>query len=180
VIKDLARLGAHIAAIPVRSVAQRRPPAIDEPDALRPGDPPPTNGRLLLLFDGGCGICLHARDVFAVLDRRHRLVFDRIARHDAGLLSAMDPETRYGSWHVVHPDGTVESGALGIAAALRELPFGQIPSRLIRRFPGPPERGYQWFADNRGWISQGSGLINHPQRDPREQLDNARHDEVVH
>lgn len=174
-----AKLLAHVAALPLRAAARERPPAVAEPGGLRPGDPPPTDGRLLLLFDGGCGICLHARDAFAVLDRRHRLAFDRIARHDHGLLSHLPPVERYGAWHVVHPDGRQEHGWHGIAATFDQIPGGRLPAGVMRRFPEQSDRFYKWFVHNRGWISRGSGLINHPQRDAREQLTNPRHHEVV-
>jgi predicted DCC family thiol-disulfide oxidoreductase YuxK len=174
-----AKAVARFAVRPVRSLARVRPPAIADPSALSPGDPPPTDGRLLLLFDGGCGICLHARDVFARIDGGRHFTHDRIARHDQGLLANVPEQERYESWHVVHPDGRLESGSDGLAAVVAELPGGRIPSWLMRRFPSLPDRGYRWFAANRGWISRGSGLINHPERDPREQLSSPRHDEVV-
>jgi predicted DCC family thiol-disulfide oxidoreductase YuxK len=174
-----AKALARLAARPVRGLARVRPPAVEHPELLHPGDRPPTDGQLLLLFDGGCGICLHARDVFAVLDRRHLLAFDRIARHDRGLLADLTEEEKYSSWHVVHPDGQLESGSAGIAAALADLPAGALAASLVRRFSGPTERGYQWFARNRGWISRGSGLIDHPQRDPREQPGHDGHEDVV-
>lgn len=174
-----AQVLAHGAALPLRALARRRPDAVDDPTALHPGDRPPTGGQLLLLFDGGCGICLHVRDLFAALDRRHHLTFDRIARHDAGLLAELDDEERYGSWHVVHPDGRMEHGAAGVAATVAVLPGGRVPARLIRQFSGPSAAGYQWFARNRGWISRGSGLINHPQRDPRHQLSHPEHEALL-
>lgn len=174
-----AKFGARLAASPVRAIARVREPAVADPDRLAPGDAPPTDGKLLLLFDGGCGICLHARDLFLTLDRRHHLVADRIARHDHGLLRDMDPEARYSSWHVIHPDGRREDGADGVAAVVGALPGGRPAEALIRRFHGPADGFYRWFADNRGWISRGSGLIGHPQRDPREQLGNPHHEEVI-
>lgn len=178
-VSTLVHRAAHLVARPLHALARVRPPAIVDPDALRPGDPPPTDGRLLLLYDGGCGICLHVRDAFAKLDRGHRLVHDQIARHDAGLLADFDEETRYASWHVVLPDGRVASGSDGLEAVLRVLPLGAGPAALLHRFPKLADRGYTWFADNRSWISQGTGLIDHPQRDPREQPGDPRHDEVV-
>ncbi|MEH3054654.1 MAG: DCC1-like thiol-disulfide oxidoreductase family protein [Patulibacter minatonensis] len=179
-ISPLARLGAHVLALPLRALARSRVPAVADPGALSPGDIPPTDGRLLLLFDGGCGICLHARDTLAFWDRGgRRLAFDRIARHDAGLLRGIPAEERYGAWHVIHPDGRLESGAMGVASSVEALPGGALPARLARRFPGAADRGYKWFVHNRGWISRGSGLINHPQRDPREQLHDPRHLDVV-
>lgn len=174
-----AKAIAHVAALPIRRLAKVRPPAVADPSAFRPGDPPPTDGRLLLLFDGGCGICLHARDTFLALDWNHRLAHDRIVRHDLGLLSDVDPVARYSSWHTIHPDGRVERGAQGVAAALEEIPAGRLPAKFVRRFPGVSDAAYEWFVHNRGWISRGSGLINHPQRDPREQLSNPKHDEVA-
>ena len=60
-----------------------------------------------------------------------------------------------------------------------QLPGGRPIEWLLRRFPGAAMFGYEWFARNRGWISRGSGLINHPQRDPREQPSDPRHHEVV-
>lgn len=177
----IATTAAHAAALPIRALARERTPAIADADAeaLHVGDAPPTGGKLLLLYDGGCGICLHARDTIAALDRRHRLVHDQIARHDGGLLADLAPEERYASWHVVLPDGRRLSGGEGLEAVVRELPLGKIPARIIHRFPGARDGGYLWFARNRGWISRGSGLIEHPQRDPREQLGDPRHDEVV-
>ncbi|MBO9534757.1 MAG: DUF393 domain-containing protein [Solirubrobacteraceae bacterium] len=167
-------------ALPIRALAKRMPPAVEHPEALAPGDAPPTNGRLLLLFDGGCGICLHARDTFAAWDRGgRRLAFDRIARHDGGLLRGIPAEERYSAWHVVHPDGRLESGAAGVISSVAALPGGRPLAALARRHERVADRGYRWFVRNRGWISRGSGLINHPQRDPREQLHDPRHLEVV-
>lgn len=179
-LAPFAKLAAHLAVLPIRAAATSRPPAIDDPGRLSPGDRPPTGGRLLLLFDGGCGICLHARDVFALWDRAsRRLAFDRIARHDGGLLRDLPPEERYGAWHVIHPDGRLESGAAGVASVVAAMPGGGLPASVARRYPVQADRAYRWFVRNRGWISRGSGLINHPQRDPREQLHDPRHREVV-
>ena len=174
-----ARIAGHVAALPLRALARSRPPAVADPSALHPGDPPPTDGKLLLLFDGGCGICLHARDLFAALDWNHRLAYDRIVRHDQGLLAALDPEARYGSWHTVHDDGRLEHGAQGVASALEAIPIGALPAKFIRRFPDISDAAYQWFVRNRSWVSQTTGLINHPQRDPREQLHDPKHAEVA-
>lgn len=179
-LAPLAKLGAHLAVLPIRALAREREPAIEHPELLSPGDPPPTDGKLLLLFDGGCGICLHARDVFAAWDRGgQRLAFDRIARHDGGLLRDIPAEERYSAWHVVYPDGHQVSGAMGVAASVAALPGGKLPASIARRNVDAAERAYGWFVRNRGWISRGSGLINHPQRDPREQLHDPRHRDVV-
>lgn len=133
ILSGPARVAAYIAAIPVRLAGRVREPAIAEPWLLHPGDAPPTDGRLLLLFDGGCGICLHARDVFGALDWDHRLVFDRIARHDRGLLASVPAEERYDAWHVVMPDGARLDGAAGLAAAIDALPAGGLVASLMRR-----------------------------------------------
>jgi predicted DCC family thiol-disulfide oxidoreductase YuxK len=175
----LVRMGARTAARPLRSLARVRPPAVADPTTLHPGDAPPTGGRLLLLYDGGCGICLHVRDGIAAADRRGQLAHDRIARHDDGLLADLDPEERYSSWHAVFPDGRRVSGSRALEAALDVLPFGRGPAAFIRRFPGLSDRAYRWFARNRGWISRGTGLIDHPERDEREQLHDPGHRQVI-
>lgn len=160
------RLIGHVLALPLRAIARSRAPAVIDPAALRPGDPPPTGGRLLLLFDGACGICLHIRDLFVLLDRRGRFAVDRIDRHETGLLAATDPDARYETWHVVHPDGRLEHGGAGLITVVGELPGGRPLAAVMRRVPGVIDAAYGWFARNRSWISQGTGLIHHPQRDP--------------
>ncbi len=160
---------AHVAALPVRALGSVRTPAVADPERLHPGDRPDVGDRLLVLYDGGCGICLHARDVFAWWDRGRTLADDRIARHSGYLLGDLDREETYSSFHVVHPDGRVESAGPGLAALFEALPGLGFVGSAMRRLPGPTERFYEWFAENRPWISQGTGLINHPQRDPAEQ-----------
>lgn len=170
---------AYVLAWPLRRNAHMREPAIADPASLRPGDAPPTGGRLLLLYDGGCGICLHARDLFARWDGGRRLADDRIARHDSGLLSGMTEETRYATWHVVHPDGRIESGGDGLAALFGALPGAQPLAFLLRRMPSASNGFYTWFKDNRDWISQSTGLTEHPQRDQREQAGEPGHELVT-
>lgn len=151
-------------ARPLRALARVRPPAILDPDALRPGDPPPTDGRALVLYDEACGVCLHGRDLIARLDRRGRLAHDVIGRHTGGLLAAVPPEAQYESWHVIHPDGRIEHGGAGVIAVIDALPGGHLPAAVLRRVPGLVDRGYRAFATHRVPISQGLGLSGHPQR----------------
>ncbi|MDQ8045699.1 MAG: DCC1-like thiol-disulfide oxidoreductase family protein [Solirubrobacteraceae bacterium] len=160
------RLVGHGLALPLRAIARSRPPAVIDPAALRPGDRPPTDGRLLLLFDGACGICLHIRDLLVLLDRRGRFAVDRIDRHVGGLLAEVDPAAVYETWHVVHADGRVEHGGAALTTVVGALPGGRPFAAAMRRAAGPVDAAYAWFARNRSWISQGTGLIHHPQRDP--------------
>jgi predicted DCC family thiol-disulfide oxidoreductase YuxK len=163
------RLVGHALAAPVRLAAKRRPPAVEHPELLTPGQPPDVGGRLLVLYDGGCGICLHVRDLFELLDRADRVANDRIARNADYLLGDLDEESTFSSFHVIHPGGRRESGGAGLAALVETLPPLRLLGRAMRRFPGATDAVYDWFARNRPWISQGTGLINHPQRDPSEQ-----------
>lgn len=174
-VKPLARL----LATPIRRLGRLRAPAIPDPAGLRPGDAPPIDAELLLIYDGGCGICLHTRDLLAAWDRRGRFAHDTIVRHDAGLLADLDPETRYASWHAIHVDGRAEHGAPALAATLARLPGGAPLAAAMRRFPRVGAAGYAWFVRNRAWISQTAGLVDHPQRDPREQLTHPQHHEVL-
>lgn len=161
----IQKLGAA-AGRPLARIAEVRPPAVADPAALHPGDAPPTDGRLLVLYDGACGICLHGRDLFARWDKGRALADDLIARHDAHLLGNMDTEETYGSLHVIHPDGRVESGGGALASLIGALRFGAPLGAILRRFPGLTEAAYTWFAGHRVGISQTTGLTNHPQRDP--------------
>jgi len=154
---------------PIKAIARVREPAVVDPTTLRPGDPPPTNGRLLVLYDGGCGICLHARDLFARWDNGRALNDDMIARHDDFLLANMSQEETYGSFHVIHPDGRVESGGDGLATVIGALRFGGPLAAAMRRFSRASNGLYDWFVAHRAGISQTTGLINHPQRDPSQQ-----------
>jgi predicted DCC family thiol-disulfide oxidoreductase YuxK len=96
------------------------------------------------------------------------LVDDRIARHDRHLLAELDAEQTYGSFHVVHPDGRIESAGAGLTAIIGALPFGSPFAGVMRRLPGVTEAAYDWFADHREEISQMFGLADHPQKDPAE------------
>lgn len=161
----------HLVGTPIRLLSQERVPAVGHPELLKPGDRPEVGERLLVLYDGGCGICLHARDLFARWDGGRALADDRIARHDHHLLADLDEDATYSSFHVIHPDGRRESGGDGLAAVFSALRFGRPLAAAMRRFSGTTDAAYRWFAENRTWISQGTGLIDHPDRDPSEQPD---------
>lgn len=149
---------------PLRRLAQQREPAVDEPTALAPGDLPPVAGRILVLYDGTCGICLHGRDLLARLDRRGALAHDTIQRHTDGLLAAVDPIDRLETWHVVLPSGErLDRGAAALVV-LEALPATRLLARLGARAPGAVDRAYRWFAAHRVGISGALGLQHHPDR----------------
>lgn len=162
----LAAVARRVAS-PVQRLAVRRPPAIDDPAGLRPGDPPPTDGRVLILYDGGCGVCLHGRDLLAWIDRRRgRLAHDRLQRHAGGLLADLEAEAQLASWHVILADGQRYENGPSVVALLAALPFGRLTAPAARAAMPLTDRVYRWFSGHRANISQFAGLADHLDRDP--------------
>ncbi len=122
------------------------------------------DGRLLVLFDGDCGFCLHGRDLLRQWDLRDRLADDVIQRHAASTLADLTEDDQLASWHVVHPDGRRESGGAALAAVLERLPLGSLPARVLRAAPGPTEHAYAWVSAHRDAISRLLRTREHPQR----------------
>lgn len=149
---------------PLRRIATTRSPAVADPQALAPGDPPPTGGRTLILYDGACGVCLHGRDLIARLDRRDRLAHDELQRHVQGLLGDLSTEQILASWHVIHPDGRRETQGRAVLAIIGALPGGRVTAPLLRPALPVIDRAYRWFSAHRGQISPALALEGHPQR----------------
>lgn len=72
----------------------------------------------------------------------------------ARLLSGMPADERMASWHLVDPEGRVQSGGAAIAPLLRLLPGGRFLAAISARMPGPMERMYRWTADHRSGLGR--------------------------
>jgi predicted DCC family thiol-disulfide oxidoreductase YuxK len=103
-----------------------------------------------VIYDETCGFCRWCVGVLLGWDRDGRLrPVPAGSAHADELLTGMPAETRFGSWHLVAPDGEVHSGGLAAAPLLRLLPGGRLPAALVARVPRLADRAYRFVARNR-------------------------------
>jgi predicted DCC family thiol-disulfide oxidoreductase YuxK len=108
-----------------------------------------------LLYDADCNICKTITETLLTWDRARRLRPVAIQSEEGNrLLHAIPPEDRLKSFHLVRPDGQVESAGPALADLFRELPGGAAVARLLELSPAATSRGYQWIADNRVRLSR--------------------------
>jgi predicted DCC family thiol-disulfide oxidoreductase YuxK len=70
------------------------------------------------------------------------------------LLAGMSEEQRWGSWHIVEPNGSLRSAGEGFAPLLRTLPGGKPLAALAQRSPEGAERAYRLVAGNRSRLGR--------------------------
>jgi predicted DCC family thiol-disulfide oxidoreductase YuxK len=131
--------------MPTKSRAPRRSPT-SSPAA-----------ELTVLYDRDCGFCRWSLAKILDWDRARRLRPLAIQSEEARRLleAAGVPEGRWlESWHLVHPDGRVESAEKGFPALFRMLPAGTPLARLTGALPGLSGRGYRFVADHRSWFGK--------------------------
>ena len=107
---------------------------------------------MTVLYDRDCGFCRWSLAKILAWDRRRRLRPLPIQSEEGQrLLEAAEipEESRLRSWHLVHPDGRIESAGAAFPALFRLLPAGAPIAALTRALPGLCERGYMLVANNR-------------------------------
>lgn len=107
---------------------------------------------MTVLYDRDCGFCRWSLAKILAWDRRRRLRPLPIQSEEGQrLLEAAEipEERRLRSWHLVRPDGRVESAGAAFPALFRLLPAGAPIAALTRALPGLSERGYMLVANNR-------------------------------
>jgi predicted DCC family thiol-disulfide oxidoreductase YuxK len=115
-----------------------------------PRETAPARGRLLVLYDGDCGLCAWSMAWLLRLDRAGRLepVTIQSGRGQA-LLADLPERQRLESWHVSDGSGLLASAGTGTAVVLERLPAGAPLAALALRFPAATERAYRWVAAHR-------------------------------
>jgi predicted DCC family thiol-disulfide oxidoreductase YuxK len=111
---------------------------------------PPTTA--IVLYDRDCGFCRWSLAKVLDWDRAGRLRPLPIQSEEGRRLldAAGIPESkRLESWHLVHPDGRVESAGDAFPALFRMLPAGAPISAITKLLPGLSNRGYFLVARNR-------------------------------
>jgi predicted DCC family thiol-disulfide oxidoreductase YuxK len=104
----------------------------------------------LVIYDEDCGFCRWSADRLRVWDRHGALRFVPLgSREAADALGDVPPDERPTSWHLVEPDGRVESAGAAVAPLLRRLPGGSVPASLAAAAPATTERAYTFVARHR-------------------------------
>lgn len=114
---------------------------------------PENEGKVHLLYDEGCSLCVKFQQEIKRQDRRDRVVpvgfqDPQIPR----LVPGMTPEQLRSSFHLVFPDGRTLSGPRALPSLLKLLPGWKISAWLLERTPGAgwlSERVYHWIATHR-------------------------------
>jgi predicted DCC family thiol-disulfide oxidoreductase YuxK len=95
--------------------------------------------RAILLYDDDCRFCRACADLIEAWDRRGRMALLPFSDQEASrLMSAIEPNLRERSMHVVQPSGAIESGGDAMVAVLEALP------------------GLGWLA----WLARRVGLVH--------------------
>jgi len=105
-----------------------------------------------VLYDRDCGFCRWSLAKILAWDRARRLHPLPIQSEEGRRLldaAGVPEEHRLRSWHLVHPDGRVESAGDALPAVFRLLPAGAPFAAITRALPGPSRRGYMLVANNR-------------------------------
>jgi predicted DCC family thiol-disulfide oxidoreductase YuxK len=105
---------------------------------------------LTVLYDRDCGFCRWSLSKLLAWDRARRLRPVAIQSEEGQRLLARVPEDRrMRSWHLVHPDGRVESAAAGFPGLFRALPGGGVIAAVTKALPDLSDRAYFLVVDNR-------------------------------
>jgi predicted DCC family thiol-disulfide oxidoreductase YuxK len=92
----------------------------------------------LLAYDAGCGPCSRFKALVSFLDARGRLDYASLGEADkAGALAAVEPATRYSSFHLVSAGRDTWSGADALLPLVRVLlPGGEALTMALEGVPG--------------------------------------------
>ena len=110
-----------------------------------------------VLYDRDCGFCRWSLSKILDWDRERRLRPLAIQSEEGRRMldaAGVPEERRLESWHLVHPDGRVESAEAGFPALFRMLPAGAPVALLTGALPGLSGTGYRFVARNRRWFGK--------------------------
>ena len=106
--------------------------------------------RAVILYDADCGFCRWTLGKVLAWDRGGRLRPVALQDGEATeLLREVPEERRMESWHLVGPNGRVESAGDALATLFRLLPGGRPLAALAARAPAASRIAYRWLADRR-------------------------------
>ena len=132
------------------------PPPISHRPTIPSG---PGSGRLLVVYDGDCGICQAARRLLERLDRAQRLDF---VTSDAaqGLVGAVDSTLFDRTIVVVDDGGRTHVEEAGVAEVIAQLPGGALVAWPLRLWGVRvlARSAYRWVSRNRTALSAALGF----------------------
>ena len=83
-----------------------------------------------LAYDADCGPCRRFKEMVDFMDPRERIDFLSLEEaDDLGLLDKVPRRKRHTSFHLISPDGEVESGAEAIPSVIDFFPLGELFSK---------------------------------------------------
>ena len=89
-----------------------------------------------LVYDADCGPCTRFKRIIGFLDARRTLRFASLVDADnRGLLDTVPAARRHRSFHLVSPQGKVDSGANALPGLVALLPAGRLTSEAIDSSP---------------------------------------------
>jgi predicted DCC family thiol-disulfide oxidoreductase YuxK len=91
----------------------------------------------LMAYDSDCGPCTRFKRLVDFLDINHVIDFIPLADADKlGLLNTLSEPTRFKSFHLISPNGSIQSGSEALYDLIALFPLGGHISRLIVLLPG--------------------------------------------
>jgi predicted DCC family thiol-disulfide oxidoreductase YuxK len=91
----------------------------------------------ILAYDSGCGPCRRFKIVVDFFDVSHQIDFVSLTDADNfGLLNKIPQPQRYKSFHLIFPNGDIQSGAQALLDVISIFPFGHRISKLLMLIPG--------------------------------------------
>ena len=93
--------------------------------------------KYLLAYDADCGSCTSFKRLVDLLDTYHVIDFMSLVKaNKIGLLNNVPESTRFNSFHLISPNGNVQSGSEALYDLIALFPLGNYISKLIVLFPG--------------------------------------------
>ena len=90
-----------------------------------------------MAYDADCGPCTQFKRLVDFLDIYHAIDFIPLADADKlGLLNNMSEPLRFKSFHLISPDGDIQSGSEALYDLIALFPLGGHISKLIVLLPG--------------------------------------------
>src|SRR5919206_2784086 len=94
------------------------------------------SSKYILAYDADCGPCTRFAHLVNSLDKHEKIDFMSLTIADRERLLDRIPVTlRFGSFHLIAPNGETKSGAEGLLKLIAILPGGKVLSPIINYVP---------------------------------------------